>query len=319
MKTKTAFIFPGQGSQSAGMMDAYANDCGEVRDTFARASDVLGKDLYALAAEGPKDALDATVNTQPIMLSACFSLWSIWQRRGGGMPDMMAGHSFGEYAALVCAGAIAFEDGIRIAAKRGELMQDAVPGISAAMAAVMGVDAQSLGAHCRRAQDDSGLVVEMVNFNAPTQIVVAGHRQAIDALSANIKTAAASKAVKVIVLPVSVPAHSSLMKPAAEQLAAFLENIEVKTPAIPVVQNVEAKAYSAPEDIKQALNKQVYNPVLWAETVAHFTQAGAQRLVEMGPGQVLTGIARRIDRNLVCMPTDTPDKLEALLSGSDGL
>lgn len=235
------------------------------------------------------------------------------------MPAVMAGHSFGEYTALVCAGAITFEDGIRVAAKRGELMQNAVSDIPTAMAAVMGVDAAGLGEYCRQVQAASGLIVEMVNFNAPAQIVVAGHRQAIDTLAANIKASDESKAAKVIILPVSVPAHSSLMKPAAEQLMAFLESIDIKPPAVPVIQNVEAQSYFAPDQIRHALNKQIYNPVLWEKTITHLTQSGMQRLVEIGPGRVLTGIIRRIDRSLTCLPTDTPDKLEALLCEGRGL
>ena len=310
-----AFIFPGQGSQSVNMLADYVQKYPHIMDVFKRASDVLNKDLYRLTSAEHQDELNQTINTQPIMLTSSYAIWSIWKEQNAPLPSIMAGHSFGEYSALVCAEAISFEDGVRIAAKRGELMQNATAGVDTAMAAVMGLSAEELQKHCTEAVHADELIVEMVNFNAPTQIVISGHRLAVEQVLKTVKSSGGGKAV---MLPVSVPAHSSLMKPSAKQLAEFLDTINIKVPSVPVIQNISAESYSSAEKIKDALSRQLYNPVLWTQTIEKLNQS-ADCLIEIGPGQVLTGINKRIDRSLTCHSTHTPEKLASALktAGAD--
>lgn len=296
------------------MMNPFWDSNPEVQEVFERASDVLSKDLYALTSEGHEEELNTTFNTQPIMLASCFAIWTLWQKHGGTMPEVVAGHSFGEYTALVCMGVMSFEDGIRVAAKRGMLMHTATENMNTAMAAVLNVAAESLRTLCQNAVADGQGIVEMVNFNAPSQIVIAGHLNKVEQVIDAVKASGEGKA---IMLPVSVPAHSSLMKPAADEFAAFLDDITMQMPRTPVVQNIEALAFANVDAIKDALQRQLYNPVLWSDSIAHIReQYACEQWVEIGPGQVLTGISKRIDRKLACHPTHTPDKLQAAIAAS---
>lgn len=305
----TAFLFPGQGSQHVGMLRELADEYPDVRETFAQASEILARDLYALAMEGPEEALNSTVNTQPAMLAAGVAVWRIWRRSGGAAPGVVAGHSFGEYTALVCAGALGFKDAVAVAARRGELMQQAVAAGEGAMAAVIGLKTEAVVSLC--AALGGGQVVEAVNFNAPTQTVIAGHKEAVERAMA---TAAEQGARKCVLLPVSVPAHSSLMRPAAEKFSAFLETIEMKAPAFDVLHNIDAQAYSAPDGILRALGGQLCNPVQWVRTIERMVEAGARRFIELGPGRVLTNLVKRIDKKVQTCNVNDPASLADTLA-----
>jgi [acyl-carrier-protein] S-malonyltransferase len=293
---KIAFVFPGQGSQSVGMMAGY-DAHPAVRATFAEASDVLGQDLWALVTDGPEDDLNRTVNTQPVMLTAGIAVWCAWQAAGGAMPAVVAGHSLGEYTALVAAGAILFQDAVPLVRFRAQAMQEAVPAGVGAMAAILGLDAASVAAACVEAvaHPNEGQVVEPVNFNTPEQIVIAGHKEAV--LRA-IAAATAKGAKRGVLLPVSAPFHSSLMKPAAERLAAKLAGIAVAAPVLPVLHNVDVQESGTPDAIRAALARQAASPVRWVETIEALALRGVTHVVECGPGRVLTAMNRRIDRNL---------------------
>jgi len=287
-----AFVFPGQGSQQIGMMEAYA-DHPEVRATFAEASETLGEDLWALVADGPAEALNLTRNTQPVMLTAGIAVWRAWLAAGGAKPSFVAGHSLGEYSALVAAGALAFRDAVPLVRFRAEAMQDAVaPGVGA-MAAIMGADDAAVVEACREAAQ--GEVVEPVNFNAPGQLVIAGDKAAVERA---IVAAKARGAKRGLLLPVSAPFHSSLLKPAAEKLAARLAQVAVVTPSIPVVHNVDVETHPEPEAIRAALARQAASPVRWTQTIQALALRGVTHVVECGPGKVLTGLTRRIDDRL---------------------
>jgi [acyl-carrier-protein] S-malonyltransferase len=290
-----AFVFPGQGSQQVGMLDGFGEHP-VVQATFEEASQALGDDLWALVREGPAEALNLTRNTQPVMLTAGVAVWRAWQAAGGGLPDYVAGHSLGEYTALVAAGALAFRDAVPLVRFRAEAMQDAVPAGVGAMAAVIGGDDAAIAEACREAA--RGEVVEPVNFNAPGQVVIAGHRGAVERAIAAAKARGAKRAM---MLPVSAPFHSSLLRPAAERLAARLAEVNLTAPSIPVVHNVDVATHDAPEAIRAALARQAASPVRWTETVQWFAAHGVTHVVECGPGKVLAGLARRIDNGLAAL------------------
>ena len=289
--TQFAFVFPGQGSQSRGMMNGYA-DFPAVRDTFIEASDLLKQDLWQLALEGSDAELNSTVNTQPVMLTAGMAVYRAWQSQHGAVPVMMAGHSLGEYTALVAAGALNFADALPLVRYRAQCMQNAVPEGVGGIAAILGLDDEVVRAVC--AEGAQGEVLEAVNFNSPGQVVIAGNRGAVERGMELAKTKGAKRA---IMLPMSVPSHCMLLKGAAEQLRAYLTNITVLTPAIPVLHNADVVAYSDAASIKDALVRQLYSPVRWVETVQAFGKQGLTHNVECAPGKVLAGLNKRIDSN----------------------
>jgi [acyl-carrier-protein] S-malonyltransferase len=304
-----AFVFPGQGSQSVGMLAELAEAVPVVGKTFSQASSVLGYDLWALVQEGPDEELNRTSVTQPAMLSAGVAVWRAWQARGGAAPLAMAGHSLGEYTALVCAGSLDFEAAVSLVAERGQLMQEAVPAGEGAMAALLGLDDAAVIDVCERAGE--GQVVSAVNFNAPGQVVVAGHKAAVERAVALAKEAGAKRAV---VLPVSVPSHCALMEPAAERLAERLRAVEFKAPQIPVINNVDVAAATDPAAIRDALARQLHSPVRWVETIQAMAARSVDRLVECGPGKVLVGLNKRIARDMTAYPVFDSDGLDKALS-----
>ena len=287
-----AFVFPGQGSQQTGMMQGFADDAA-VRSTFAEASEALGEDLWSLVRDGPADALDLTRNTQPLMLTAGVAVWRAWQAAGGETPAYMAGHSLGEYSALVAAGALAFRDAVPLVRFRADAMQEAVAAGVGAMAAIVGADDEAVAQACREAARDE--VVEPVNFNGPGQVVIAGNKAAVERA---LRAAKARGAKRALLLPVSAPFHSSLLTPAAEQLALRLAHVDLVAPAIPVVHNVDIEMHSDAHEIRAALARQAASPVRWTETVQWFAAHGVTKIVECGPGKVLAGLTRRIDDRL---------------------
>ncbi len=284
---KFAFVFPGQGSQSVGMMAAYGDDP-VIRDTFAEASSALGFDLWDMVANGPADVLNQTVNTQPAMLAAAVAVYRLWLARGGAVPALMAGHSLGEYSALTCAGALAFADAIRLVRLRAEAMQSAVPEGVGAMAAVLGLDDDSVRAACAEAA--LGEVLEAVNFNSPGQVVIAGNKAAVERGMALAKEKGAKRALP---LPVSVPSHCALMKPAADKLRAALATIEVRAASVPVLHNADVAAHESADAIRDALARQLYSPVRWVESMFALRDQGVQLIAECGPGKVLAGLNKR--------------------------
>ena len=290
-----ALVFPGQGSQSVAMMRPFAQ-VPAVTDTFAEASEVLGVDLWKLVAEGPAEQLSATVNTQPVMLTAGYAVYRAWQAAGAPVPSMVAGHSLGEYTALVAAGVIAFKDALPLVRFRAQAMQQAVPIGSGAMAAILGLDDEAVRAACAEAADIApGEVVEAVNFNAPGQVVIAGSGAAVERAMAACKARGARRA---LALPVSAPFHSSLLRPAAGQLADYLKGVSFNAPQIPVVNNVDVAVVSDPAAIKAALARQACNPVRWVEVIKHMAGAGVTQVAECGPGKVLAGMTARIEKSL---------------------
>ena len=300
-----AFVFPGQGSQSVGMLNALAAAYPQVGETFAEASTALGYDLWAIVSGGPEDRLNQTEVTQPAMLSAGVAVWRVWQAQGGPRPALMAGHSLGEYTALVCAGAIAFSDAVKLVADRGRYMQQAVPAGQGGMAAIVGLDDDQVRALCE--QNAGGDVLAPVNFNSPGQVVIAGTAAAVARAVANAKGAGAKLAKP---LPVSVPSHCALMRPAAEQMRARLAAIRIDPPAIPVLHNVHVKSESDPQAIRDALVRQIESPVRWVETVqAMAASGGVTQLIECGPGKVLAGLNKRIDKNSQTFPVYDPETL----------
>ena len=286
----TAIVFPGQGSQSLGMMKGFADNA-SVRQTFDEASAVLGQDLWAMCAEdGDAAAIGATINTQPLMLTAGVAAFRAYRAAGGAVPAFAAGHSLGEYTALVASGAIAFADALKLVRLRAEAMQSAVPEGQGAMAAILGLDDEVIVAACAEAAQ--GEVVSAVNFNSPGQVVIAGAKAAVDRAIEILKAKGAKRALP---LPVSVPSHCALMKPAAEKLAAALASVPVSAPEFPVIHNADVAAYTDPAQIRDALVRQLYCPVRWVETVRHLRAAGVDRFIECGPGKVLAGLVKRID------------------------
>jgi [acyl-carrier-protein] S-malonyltransferase len=286
---KTAFLFPGQGSQSVGMMNGLSQHP-EVRQTFDEASAALGEDLWKLVTEGPVETLNQTTYTQPAMLAADIATWRVYLGQGGTMPAVMAGHSLGEIAALVAAGALYFADAVKLTRFRAEAMQNAVPEGVGAMAAVLGLDDGAVRAVCAEAAQ--GEVLEPVNLNSPGQVVIAGNKAAVERGMTLAKEKGAKRALP---LPVSVPSHSSLMKPAADKFRAYLESVNLRVPSMPVLQNADVQAFTDPAAIKDALARQLHSPVRWVETVQALAGQGIERCVECGPGKVLAGLVKRIN------------------------
>lgn len=304
-----AFVFPGQGSQSVGMLADLAVAFPLVGETFAEASDALGYDLWQLVQEGPVETLNKTHITQPAMLSAGIAVWRIMQQQGHVRPVVVAGHSLGEYSALVAAGALNFSDAVRLVAERGRLMQEAVPAGQGAMAAILGLDDDIVIAVCAAAAQ--GDVVSAVNFNAPGQVVIAGSAAAVERAVEAAKEAGAKRA---LLLPVSVPSHCALMKPAAAQLAAQLAGMSISVPTIPVINNVDVVAATDAAAIRDALVRQLYSPVRWVESVQKMAQEGVDTLVECGPGKVLVGLNKRIEKTMNAMAVFDAASLEKTLT-----
>ncbi|AKJ42212.1 ACP S-malonyltransferase [Pragia fontium] len=303
-----AIVFPGQGSQTVGMLSGLAAEFPVVQETFAEASEALGYDLWNLVQQGPDTELNKTWQTQPALLAASVAIWRVWQQQDGKVPAVLAGHSLGEYSALVCAGVLDFKDAIRLVELRGKLMQDAVPEGTGAMYAIIGLDNDSIAKACEEAAQ--GQVVSPVNFNSPGQVVIAGNKEAVERAGAACKAAGAKRALP---LPVSVPSHCALMKPAAEKLAEALKSVTFNTPQISVINNVDVKAETDGDAIRNALVRQLYSPVRWTETVEHIAAANASYLLEIGPGKVLTGLTKRIVDSLSAAAVNDPASLQSAL------
>jgi [acyl-carrier-protein] S-malonyltransferase len=306
-----AFVFPGQGSQSIGMLAALGAAESVVRETFAEASEVLGYDLWQLVQWGPEADLGATERTQPAMLAAGVATWRVWLRHGGPRPVAMAGHSLGEYSALVCSEALDFRAGLDLVRYRGQLMQQAVPLGEGAMAAILGLDDAELELACREAAQ--GQVVEPVNFNAPGQTVIAGNASAV---ARAIEAAKARGAKRAVLLPVSVPSHSSLMRAAAERLAERLAGVSLRMPNVADVYTVDVRTHASPDGIRRSLTEQLFKPVRWADTVRAMLAQGATTLVECGPGKVLTSLNKRVERraDLQLLALEDPSSIAAALA-----
>jgi [acyl-carrier-protein] S-malonyltransferase len=308
---KLAFVFPGQGSQSVGMLDDLAVAFPMVRDTFDEASAVLGYDLWSLTSDGPKEALDRTEHTQPAMLTAAVAIWRCWQAQGGGLPSVVAGHSLGEYSALVCGGVLAFTDAVALVAERARLMQSAVPEGKGAMAALLGLDDQAVLTLCREQAGEQ--VLEAVNFNAPGQVVIGGDRDAVERGIVAAKEAGAKRA---IMLAVSVPSHCALMREAAAALSAHLTGIEVTMPTVDVLHNVGAAAAASTEELRDLMERQLYRPVQWVKTVRAMAERGVTTAIECGPGKVLAGLGKRIDKRIEFLPVFDADGLSKALEAT---
>jgi [acyl-carrier-protein] S-malonyltransferase len=302
---KIAFLFPGQGSQSVGMMSGFA-DLNIIRDSFAEASDILGVDLWAMATE-PNEAINETTNTQPIMLTAGVATWRAWQAISSDLPSILAGHSLGEYTALVASGALSFKDALPLVRYRAEVMQNAVPAGVGAMAAILGLDDETVRSVCLEAAQNE--VLEAVNLNSPGQVVIAGNKAAVERGMELAKNKGAKRALP---LPVSVPSHCALMKPAALKLAEYLKDVAVNVPQIPVLHNADVAAYSDSDKIKDALVRQLYSPVRWVETVQAIAAQGITQAAECGPGKVLAGLTKRIVAELPCAALTSNDALAEL-------
>ena len=294
MQNNLAFIFPGQGSQAVGMLADFA-DNEIVQNTFKEASDALGYDLWALISEGPAEKLNQTHHTQPALLTSSVALWRLWHEQSEVTPSIVAGHSLGEYSALVCAGVISLADGVQLVEKRGQFMQASVPEGTGAMYAIIGLADDKIIEACEQAAE--GQVVSAVNFNSPGQVVIAGNKEAVERAGALCKEAGAKRALP---LPVSVPSHCALMKDAADKLAAELEQITFNAPNVPVVNNVDVAIENEAAAIKEALIKQLYSPVRWTETIEYFAANGIEKAVEVGPGKVLQGLVKRISKAVAC-------------------
>lgn len=303
-----AFVFPGQGSQSIAMQADLAADFPQVRATYQEASEQLGYDLWQLVQDGPKERLDETAVTQPAMLTAGVAAWRVWKESGGEDPAQVAGHSLGEYAALVCAGAIRFPEAVRLVRTRAELMQQAVPAGEGAMAAILGLDEETVRGVC--SDSEQGDVVQAVNFNSPGQVVIAGHRSAVERAAELARNSGARRA---LLLAVSVPAHSRLMQAAAEKLAETLAGAEFCAPSIPVINNADVVVYESAERIRDGLKRQLFCPVRWSETIERMIEQGASTIIECGPGRVLAGLTRRIDRSVTSACLDSPAAVTACL------
>lgn len=304
---KIAFVFPGQGSQSVGMLDAWAENSA-VRDTLQQASQALGQDLAALIAQGPAEDLNLTTNTQPVMLASAVAMYAAWRDAGGPVPAVMAGHSLGEYSALTAASVLNLEDAVRIVRVRADAMQAAVPVGTGAMAAVLGLSDDDVRDVCAQAAESE--VVEAVNFNAPAQVVIAGHKAAVERACELAKAKGAKRA---LLLPVSAPFHSSLLKPAAEVLQGALSGITLNAPAVPVINNVDVASQSDAAAIRDALVRQAWHPVRWVETIQAMKAQGVTHVIECGPGKVLNGLTKRIDKDLVGLAITDPASMQAAL------
>lgn len=306
-----AFVFPGQGSQKVGMLAAAHQRFDAVKETFAEASDVLGYDMWDLIQNGEQEALNLTETTQPVLLTSSVALWRAWLARGGAQPAVMAGHSLGEFSALVCAGALTFSDAVTLVKQRGAFMQAAVPVGVGAMAAIIGLDDEAINSICEKTSAGPDGIVAAVNFNSPGQVVIAGHAGTVELAIAALKEAGAKRALP---LPVSAPFHTELMKPAGAKLAEAISGIEVSTPAIPVVHNVHAQTETDPEKIAALLVEQISSPVQWTGCVQAMINLGAQQMVECGPGKVLSGLNRRIDSSLAGFSIENPESLDKSLA-----
>ncbi|WP_017801876.1 ACP S-malonyltransferase [Winslowiella toletana] len=306
--TQFAMVFPGQGSQTVGMLADLAVENPAVENTFREASAALGYDLWQLTQQGPAEELNKTWQTQPALLAASVAIYRVWQEKGGKAPVMMAGHSLGEYSALVCAGVLDFAEAIKLVELRGKLMQEAVPEGTGAMQAIIGLDDAAIQQACEASAQ--GQVVSPVNFNSPGQVVIAGNKEAVERAGAACKAAGAKRALP---LPVSVPSHCALMKPAADKLALALENITFNAPAFPVVNNVDVKCETSPEAIRSALVRQLYNPVRWTGCVEFMAAQGVTSLLEVGPGKVLTGLTKRIVDTLTAAAVNDQASLSAAI------
>jgi [acyl-carrier-protein] S-malonyltransferase len=304
-----AFVFPGQGSQSPGMLAELAAARGEVRAAFDEASQGAAVDLWTLSQQGPEDQLNRTEFTQPALLAASVGVWRAWVAAGGAVPSVLSGHSLGEYSALVCAGALSLHDAAGLVRERGRLMQDAVPEGAGAMAAVLGAEDAQIAQACADAAGDE--VVAPANFNSPGQTVIAGHAGAVDRALAALAAMGVRKAVR---LPVSVPSHTPLMRGAAEQLAARMDAMSWQLPNIPVVQNADVRSFGTVAEIRAALARQLHQPVQWTGCVQALRERGATRLAECGPGKVLAGLVKRIDKTLECRSLGTPADFDAALA-----
>lgn len=305
MKNNLAFVFPGQGSQKIGMLAELAEQHTIVTDTFAEASEVLGYDLWDMVQNGTQEDITLTERTQPLLLTASVAVWRIWQAKGGSQPALMAGHSLGEWSALVCAGVVVFKDAVRLVRNRGAYMQQAVPAGEGAMAAIIGLDDDLIKSIC--AEACQGEEVAAVNFNSPGQVVIAGNAAAVDRAISGCKEAGAKRALP---LPVSAPFHTNLMKPAAERLAEEIMATEFSAPQVLVVHNVNAQTENDPEKIKQLMIEQICSPVLWVDCVNTLVANGIDTMVECGAGKVLSGLCKRIERSLTANATEDPVSLE---------
>ncbi len=309
--SRTAFVFPGQGSQKVGMLAAAHAEFPVVRDTFAEAGEALGCDLWALVQSGPQETLNLTANTQPVLLTASVALWRAWIAEGGAEPSLLAGHSLGEFSALVCAGSLGFADAVRLVRQRGEFMQTAVPVGEGAMAAIIGLDDESINRICTEIAAEGKGEVAAVNFNSPGQVVIVGHAAVVEQAGAALKAAGAKRAMP---LPVSAPFHTVLMRPAGEKLKAALASVALAAPAIPVVHNVHAQPEANPERIRSLLVEQIYSPVQWTRCVQYMAAQGVHHVVECGPGKVLSGLNKRIDGGLNSYSLEEPAGLRDALA-----
>ena len=319
MTTPFAFVFPGQGSQSVGMLDAWG-DHPVLRETLAEASSALGEDLGEMIAQGPKELLGLTTNTQPVMLVAGVAAYRIWRAQGGAEPSLVAGHSLGEYAALVAAGSLTLAQAVPLVRLRAQAMQEAVPVGTGAMAAVLGMDSGKIDGICKQVTQDMGQpgieLVEAVNFNDPLQTVIAGSKAAVDKACEALKAAGAKRA---LLLPVSAPFHCSLMKPAAERLKARLAEMDIVSPRIPVLNNIDVAVQTSPDAIRDALYRQAFGPVRWVETISAMAAQGITTVVECGPGKVLAGMVKRIDGQLTGLPLFDPASLQEVNNHFHGM
>jgi [acyl-carrier-protein] S-malonyltransferase len=303
-----AFVFPGQGSQKIGMLSELAEQYSLIKETFDQASDVLGYNMWELIQKGEQEAINLTERTQPILLASSVAIWRLWNEKNGAIPSQMAGHSLGEWSALVCSGVVDFADGLNIVRARGQYMQQAVPVGEGAMAAIIGLDDKAILEACANAQSLG--VVDAVNFNAPGQVVIAGSNAAVEAAMESCKVAGAKRALP---LPVSAPFHTSLMKPAADNLADLVNTVNFSAPQVPVVHNVHAQTETDPETIKALMLEQIYSPVKWVDCVNQLKNNGATTLIECGPGKVLSGLTKRIDREITSLATDSVADFTAAL------
>jgi [acyl-carrier-protein] S-malonyltransferase len=309
MTTKLAIVFPGQGSQSVGMLADLYQQFAVIKDTFTEASKALGYDLWALVANGPEADLNETHRTQPALLTASVAVWRLWQQQGGAQPAYFAGHSLGEYSALVCAGVLSLADAVKLVEKRGNYMQQAVPAGVGAMSAIIGLDDAAIALACEQAAQ--GEVVSPVNYNSPGQVVIAGHKAAVERAGELCKAAGAKRALP---LPVSVPSHCALMRPAAEQLAADLAALNFNSAVIPVINNVDVAIAADAAAVKDALVRQLYSPVQWTQTIEWLAAQGVTHVLELGAGKVLSGLIKRIDKNITAASVGDVASLQAALA-----